>query len=61
MSDPASPDGFATDDDLSAPSPGGSFPGDDAIGVRFPPGLGLIPPRELARVPRPRRGGELAA
>lgn len=33
---------------------------DDGINVRFPPGLGLIPPRELARVPRPRRGGELA-
>lgn len=67
MSDPASPDGFATDDDLSGlsglsgPAPGGAFPGDDGIGVRFPPGLGIIPPRELARVPRPRRGGELAA
>lgn len=60
MSAPASSDGFATDDGLSAPSAGGSF-ADDAVGVRFPPGLGIIPPRELARVPRPRRGGELAA
>lgn len=31
------------------------------VGVRFPPGLGLIPPRELNRVPRPRRDGELVA
>jgi hypothetical protein len=50
MSDHTSPNPFE--------SPLGA---DDGIGVRFPPGLGLIPPRELARVPRPRSGGELAA
>lgn len=47
MSRDASPDHFET-----------RFGHDDDIGVRFPPGLGLIPPRELARVPRPRRAGE---
>ncbi len=33
--------------------------GDD-IAVRFPPGLGIIPPRELSRVPLPRKDGELS-
>lgn len=49
MNEPVPPDGFAL------------VPADDGIGVRFPPGLGIIPPRELSRVPRPRRDGEMAA
>lgn len=32
---------------------------DDDIGVRFPPGLGLIPPRDVPR--QRRRAPELAA
>jgi hypothetical protein len=54
MSDQPFPDGFGNDLGLTA-----HRDLDDGIAVRFPPGLGLIPPRELARVPRPRRGGEL--
>jgi hypothetical protein len=28
--------------------------GEEDVGVRFPPGLGLIPPRDLPRQPRAR-------
>lgn len=53
MHDSTSPDGFQ-------PSFLTALAAED-VGVRFPPGLGLIPPRELNRVPRPRRDGELVA
>jgi hypothetical protein len=44
-------------DDVSFANLGPGLGADDGLSVRFPPGLGLIPPRELVRQPRPRARG----
>ena len=37
-------------DDVSFANYGPAPGSDDGIGVRFPPGLGLVPPRDVPRI-----------
>ena len=48
-------------DDVSLASFGLSLTADDGIGVRFPPGLGLVPPRDVPRLRRGRGATDVAA